>query len=47
VIEKLKAVAENFIFWISFIQAILWTWKMTKSAKKKLRKLLEQSKTKK
>ena len=46
-IEKLKAAAENFIFWISFIQAMIWTWKMTKSAKKKLWKLLKQSKAKK
>ncbi|WP_159429679.1 MULTISPECIES: hypothetical protein [Acidaminococcus] len=46
-IEKLKAAAENFVFWISFIQAMIWIWKTTKSAKKKLRKLLKQSKAKK
>lgn len=46
-IEKLKAVAENFVFWISFIQAMIWAWKMTKSAKKKLQKRLKQSKAKK
>lgn len=46
-IENLKATAEGFVFLISFIQAMLWTWKAMKLAKEKLRKLLKQSKAKK
>lgn len=45
-VDEIKAAVTNFVLVISFIQALIWTWKSTKLVSKKLRRLSKRRQSK-